>query len=812
MKHFLAALFLLIASCVPSQAFFGGASAWSTFYIDSASGSDSNNGLTPATAWQTTTKLNAQTFAANTRVFLNGTFNVGIVLTIAVAPVNITIASSGGVPATINSGNSTDCIKATNIAAVTLRGVTCTGGGTTTNNTAGLNFINSLPGNAKLAGPVISSVVVSDYGLNCIDIVGSNGTAGFSAVSIVNPAVHDCTGNDPSGGTACINVRSPTGYGFGTTAPAHFNVSVTGFTVYNCNGKAGTTNWTGSGVVVSQTKGIYIGVTPSIVHDFGANNNFASGGPIGAWIFDADCDGGGISRVEAYNGRSATLDGGGFDLDGGTINCIVEKNKAHKNKGYGFLALNYVDTPTLPWGNNTFRFNVSQNNEAGEFGFAFPQAATGALYVYGNTFVNQIPGNGTVIVGSAGTTTISGKLANNIISGIPGGRLINIPVPSSLTFTGNDYWNYATASSVGTTTITWNGVDYTGTGSTGMATAFAAWQTATGQEKISGSNVGLTVNPQIYVPGGLFVTDGYNPPYDMANNLQSGSPMIGAGLNLTTQFGIDPGPTDYYGVAITAAALPVGAAKGDFTTFTASSIAASNFLARVTGFSKFNNVNYNSILSSGAFANFDLLYMLDAPNAAASLLNLMSTSFSLTATGSPTFGAGGYTGNGASSFLNTNWTASTQGVNYTLNCGMHFGYAQIDGQGAAFSQTIYGATNLASNSEASNWPGTDGWYSDVNDFTGITAAVTVTKGLFMMERNTTTLRQWFNGVGRTPQTVASVASPQRPMYLLAYNDGAASLFSTNQLSAVGFGACAQNNTEISQRLNSFEMANVRNQF
>jgi hypothetical protein len=49
-----------------------------TFYLDSHSGNDSNNGLTPATAWRTLSKSNTQVFSPGDKLFLfNGSVFYG---------------------------------------------------------------------------------------------------------------------------------------------------------------------------------------------------------------------------------------------------------------------------------------------------------------------------------------------------------------------------------------------------------------------------------------------------------------------------------------------------------------------------------------------------------------------------------------------------------------------------------------------------------------------------------------------------------------------------------------------------------------
>jgi hypothetical protein len=556
-----------------------GSSATSYYYVANG-GSDSANGQTPATAWQTIAHVNAQTFASGTAILFNGgqTFSGGVALTPSNAPGGgVTIGSFGVGQAIISSGNSTACVSATNLAAIKVNNITCTGGGNATSTTAGISIVNSQAGNTTLDGPTITNNTVSAYGRNGIEVVGSNGTSGFNTVNVSNNTVHDTTGHGGTG-TACIRVTSAAGYG---TNNVHSNVTVAGNTVYNCTGQAGQTNWSGSGIVVSETSSATI--ANNVAHNFGINNSHC-GGPVGIWTYDSTLIT--IQYNEAYNGQSNTrsggCDGGGLDFDGGVTNSVMQYNWAHDNLGPGYLMDNYQDAQNLSWGNNTVRWNIGQNNGFGELAFGFTRAATGPAYIYNNTFVNQVAGSGITVRVTGSTTMILGTVANNIFAGASGTLIDNVLNTPSLNFIGNDYYTYGRQIN-----ITWNAINYA---------SFSAWQTATGQEKISGSNVGLTSNPRIYVPGGGFTNAGYVPANLMAYNLQSGSPMIGAGLNLTTQFSIDPGPTDYYGTSVSASSLPVGAANGDFGTFAASCTAATNYLARVSGFTKSDNVRYNSLL------------------------------------------------------------------------------------------------------------------------------------------------------------------------------------------------------------------------
>ena len=572
----------------------------------------------------------------------------------------------------------------------------------------------------------------------------------FNNITIIAPVLHDCTGTSTNivwFGRSYGWPQSP-GYGLGVTAPAHTNITIQNPTIYNMPGAvAASTNWTGSGMYIAQCGGtVTIGGSPttaSLIHDFGSQNG-STFEPAG--ILFADCGVTAQSRIsyaEIYNGNKGTnvttpALADGLVIDGGAVGMTADHVKIHDNAGLCVLFENYTDAALLTWGNNALQWYECQNNASSAFArtaeilFHFPRSATGSGFVTNGTIVNQNGGNAFGDSSdSTGSYTITA--ANNQILVNNNGNLAHfIHPPAGLLFAGNDYWTYGAPIN-----FSWSGTTYT---------SFASWQAATGQEKIGGVNVGQTVNPQIYVPGGLFTTGGYAPTQDMANNLQSGSPMIGVGLNLTTQFGINPGSTDYYGVAISASSLPVGAAAGDFASFASSCTATTNFLARVSSFAKLDNVNYNSLLCSGYFANFDLLYMTSAPNSRQLRFTQSDglQPFPLTATGSPTFTARtGYTGNGTLAFLNTGWTPSINGVNYTLSSVTHFGYALTDGR--PDTEALYGVFNTAGTSETSNFPGTGGFFSDANDNTGTDkTSITTSKGLFLLNRTAGVLTAAFS--------------------------------------------------------------------
>jgi len=511
----------------------------SRFYV-AVSGSDENAG-TQSEPWRTIAKVNSSAPPGSLVSFNGGdTFSTttGIV-------VNVSVTSYGVGQAVVSSDNTAPCIRQINPAGLSITNIGCIGGGNRTNKTSGISVINDQVGNTKLAGPTIDNVTVSGFGLNGIEVKGLNGTSGFSGIKITNSTVHDVTGN---GGvaTGCIVVASGPGYG---TNNVHSNVLISNALVYNCTGTAGQTNWTGSGIVVSETQDAVIQY--SVAHDFGSANTNC-GGPVGIWTYDSDRVT--IQFNEAYNGRTNTgaggCDGGGFDLDGGVTNSIMQYNFAHNNASSGFLFDSYEDDKVKTWDNNTARFNISQNNIQAEFNWVATSTMRSPKMYNNTAYAGR---SGICFDTSFGGGTMDGTplVANNVFFGLVGRRIIHVP-NAQMMLVGNDYF--------GSTKFSWRSVDYM---------SFAAWQLATGREIIDGENVGLTSDPQIYAPGGGVTVGGYVPAKLTAYNLQAGSPMIRAGINLESRYGINPGTQDYYGVPVAAASLPVGAAAGAPTASTA---------------------------------------------------------------------------------------------------------------------------------------------------------------------------------------------------------------------------------------------------
>lgn len=630
-----------------------------TYYVDTA-GSDSNDGLTQATAWQTITKVNAQSF------IIPGTsvkFKGGQTVTGTIVPNNgasITIGSYGTGQATISSaGNNGITIQ--NKAGVTVRDLIVLGNGIATNTGHGIFFDNSQAGNTKLTGINIINCTVSGYGKNGINVTGSSGYSGFNNVTISGCIVHDCTGNYLSTeGSAGIYVYSHAGYGvLSAGGYSHTNVTITNCVSYNNTGTAATTNWTGSGITIGETNG-------ATVQYCEAYNNGANGtspnGPVGIWTYDSKAVT--IKYCEAYLNKTGIGkgDGGGFDIDGGCQDCIVEYCYSHDNMGAGFQIFNYADASLAISQNVTYRYNISQNDgtQAGGSVLIDNDDARGitGMYFYNNTIYSNL-GISFYLIRLLGTqlSAVSGYVANNIFYSFTDTVFIHTDAPSTrVLFRGNDYYT------TGTFTIYYDAVTYN---------SFAAWQTATNQEKISGANVGLTSNPGLVSPGFGGTIHGYVAASPAAYGLLPGSPVLAAGLNLTAQFGISVGSQDYYGNAIpSSGTYPVGAGVrvGNFNASTDSIAAA--FSTPPTAARKIAmNDLANGLQNNSAWSNWDGFFVHAAADAQAGKVNWKNPgTYTAVAVNSPTFTADrGFTGNGSNAKLNSPYNLSSGGGHFAQN-------------------------------------------------------------------------------------------------------------------------------------------------
>ncbi len=512
-----------------------GAVVQGTDYYVSASGSDGNSGTSPAEAWQTISKVNSTTFSPGDNIYFEGgqTFSGSLSFssTDSGTVLNpVTVGSYGTGRATISSGTSRG-FYANNCEGFVLEDLIFVGsGGDDTSGSDGVFFYRQ-GGGAHLEYIRIDNLDVSGYYKTGI-IVGGNVSTGFRDVRITNCVVHD-------GGDIGIST-----YGkWPPTSRANEDVYVGDCVVYNIRGQlAKTSNHTGNGILLWSIDGAIIEYCEA--YNNGEFNSGKAGGPIGIWAWEAN--NAVIQFCESYdNDTNNNKDGGGFDLDGGVLNSVMQYNYSHGNTGAGYGI--YQFTGAREFRNITVRYNISENDGlVGGYGgiSLWSTNSAGGIQntnIYNNTvYVSEnTQGAGIGDIPDDGTTYIyNTEIYNNIVVTVPNKKVVNIQDPSGgWTFKGNCYWTYGD-----NIEIDWDGTTYT---------SLAAWRSATGQETHDGNDVGFEINPQLLDPGnGGTIGDPHNLTSLTAYQLNSNSALINAGLGLQAEFGIDPGSQDYYGTPV----------------------------------------------------------------------------------------------------------------------------------------------------------------------------------------------------------------------------------------------------------------------
>jgi hypothetical protein len=442
-----------------------------------------------------------------------------------------TLYSSYGTGKALVSGGAGDGVRILDKSHVTVDNIEIVGASKTTNTGHGIDA--AVTAATRRADITISNCKVHGFGKNGINVEGRSGSYGFDGVTISGNEVYDCTENwTPGTGSAGIMISSVPGYGMKTHATTHTAVRVSNCEVHDCNGKAGdSVNWTGSGIFVGQSGDWEI--ADSYAHDCGANSTSPSG-PVAIW--GADAINGGIRRNHAYRMHTGagTTDGGGFDLDGGCQNCVVEYNYSEECDGAGYLLYSYDDATLLPFINNTVRFNVSRqdgkvsntkqaivigNDHNDALGFK-------NIRVYNNTVV--ISGATTVGLKTQGAyiSQLTGFFANNVVRAVTTGILCDVLPAAGFVIESNGWY------SSGTVSMKYSGSNYT---------TAALWQAASGKEIRYSAQQFMDLDPKLSNVSGTLASD-------MA--LASNSPAFGAGMDIFLEFGVDIGTRDYAGNAL----------------------------------------------------------------------------------------------------------------------------------------------------------------------------------------------------------------------------------------------------------------------
>ncbi len=324
-------------------------------YYISQIGNDSNTGISIKHPWCSIDRINSTQLNAGDSVWFQAqqTFKGNLIvsgLDSECLDKPIIFRSYGEGRATIDAGNGSGFL-CSNTNGVHIIDLNFIGDGTDRNHGSGIRFVNTLPEHKILKNIRIEKVEVSGFKHSGIGIATEpiDGTwCGFSNVKITHANVHD----NGDAGIKCYGVWNPENEGY-----SHQDVYIGFCQVYQNEGLQGKKSHTGNGIVLAQ---VDVGTIEYCqAYENGRLNSSEEGGPVGIWTWDSN-------RVliqcnESHHNRTDSgKDGGGFDLDGGVRNSIVQYNYSHDNEGAGFLLAQFEGARAFH--SNVIRYNLSEND------------------------------------------------------------------------------------------------------------------------------------------------------------------------------------------------------------------------------------------------------------------------------------------------------------------------------------------------------------------------------------------------------------------------------------------------------------------
>jgi len=182
------------------------------------------------------------------------------------------------------------------------------------------------------------------------------------------------------------------------------------------------------------------------------------------------------------------------------------------------------------------------------------------------------------------------------------------------------------------------------------------------------------------------------------------------------------------------------------------------------------NTTIKALKDSGVWAKLDCFYMFSAHDAQTSLLNWIKNAHNCTGVSSPTFNADqGYTGNGSSSYLRTNYNPSSQAVNFAASAASIGCYIRTAPGTPAGSKSAFGTVETDGIILLPQFNGTTAFFR-LNSSSWSTLANTSQVGTWVLVKpNTTQITVYKDGVGTTAGR-ATTAISNNEIHLLRRSD------------------------------------------
>ncbi len=313
----------------------------SSYYVDPVRGDDQNSGSSPGMAWKSIDRVNRQKLNPGERVLFSGGGSFAGTLLLdsldsGTKDAPVTISSYGNGRAVINGGKAGACI-ALHCSYLVIRQIDFKGDGRKNGNTG--------------SGLVIDGG--SHVRIDSVDASGfrENGIAVLDASKVQITHVHA----DENGMAGIQSGRVHQWPRKLLTKNLYIGDCITD---NNPGNPAVLDNHSGSGIIISGTDSALVEYCLS--ENNGWDMPWKGNGPVGIWAYHSNnvtiqcC----ISHDNKSNPEG--WDGGGFDLDGGVTNSVLQYNLSYRNAGPGYGLYQYWGAD--PWSDNVVRYNISYND------------------------------------------------------------------------------------------------------------------------------------------------------------------------------------------------------------------------------------------------------------------------------------------------------------------------------------------------------------------------------------------------------------------------------------------------------------------
>ena len=505
-------------------------------------GIDEANGRTRNSAWRSIERVNQARLQPGDRVLFEAgkSFTGNLRLTAEDAgdsSAPVVIGSHGRGRATIRAGVGTG-ITVENAGGVTIENLIVAGNGRATNSGYGVVCDNQLTTGERLDYLCIQNVEAHGFGRFGIWVTGER--SGFSNVRILG-----CVLRDNLRGGMEVAGRLP----YDATNYAHANVLVSRCRAFNNTGDPNRMeNHSGSGIVLYQVDGGVMEFCEA--WNNGADCRSPTGGGVGLWTCASRRVI--IQHCESFANRTSGKDGGGFDLDGGCVECVLQYNYSHDNDGPGLMVYTYAYASHADRG-NVVRFNISENDSRKSRTYAGLWLRSDGPRMTGVEIYNN-----TVTIGPWCDQTamvhgheVEAAIRNNIFIARGPAVPLRVSKPHDrIRFENNLYWHED-----GAVQIAWENETFTSLGE---------WRQRTGQEQVLGRQTGVNTLPGL---------TGHSPSVSPGERVglpqlraflpRPRSPSTVGGMDLRSVFGLDVGARDFSGVPLPdSGGMPLGARVG----------------------------------------------------------------------------------------------------------------------------------------------------------------------------------------------------------------------------------------------------------